>query len=124
MKYIKKYNEDIDWDWVDEDENSISNKFDKIDEKILKNDYPIIIKIHKDYHDELVKLLYKRSINIDILKRNRIISEYNKTGFLYFYIKKLLSIRDEFYITYNEDLKSTIEYNKNKYPNIEIIEIV
>jgi hypothetical protein len=33
-------------------------------------------------------------------------------------------IGDEFYITYNGDLKSTIEYNKNKYPNIEIIEII
>jgi hypothetical protein len=110
MKYIKLY-ENIDWDWVEEENDPISDKFNKVEEKILKREF-IIIKIHIKYDNDLVKLLNKYSI------RNLGKGYYNPlTGMVYFYI----DIRD---IAYMPDDKFTEDYNNRNYSHIEIIEIV
>lgn len=115
MKYLKRYNEDIDWDWVEEEEEPITNKLNKIEEKILKKDFPIIIKIHINYDDKLINLLNKYKI------RNLGKSYYSElTGMVYYYIDKY---GDNCDIGYMSDNERTILYNKEKNPHIEIIEL-
>jgi len=114
MKYIKKYNEDIDWDWVDEDSEPVADKFNKVEENILKNNFPIIIRIHKKYKNDLLELTKKYNMPD---KYNIIYYKFIDNVILYIYIRK----KD---IGYNPDNINTIEYNKNNYPNIEIIEII
>jgi len=111
MKYIKLY-EDIDWDWVDEENEPVSDKFNKVEEKILKKEFPVIVRIHKKYDYEFIKLLDKYSIP-NIGKEEY----YNEIGIVYFYIQ----FKD---IGYMRDNDYTIRYNKENYPNIEIIEII
>jgi hypothetical protein len=116
MKYIKLF-ENIDWDWVDEENEPISYKFNKLEEEILKNNFPIIIRIHIKYHDELIKLLLYYKLFDNMLISNHIYNQYKLKNILYFYIR-------EKEIGYNPDNDYTIIYNKNNYPNIEIIEII
>lgn len=72
MKYLKKYNENIDWDWVDEDENEEYNYNELIDavKNIIKED------IGDNYYDALDKFL--QEVKIDI-KKDFISKIYNFT---------------------------------------------
>ena len=112
MKYIKLY-EDIDWDWVDEDSEPVADKFNKVEENILKNNFPIIIRIHKKYKNDLLELTKKYNIP----DKYNIIYKFIDNVILYIYIRN-----GE--MRYMEDVEYTIIYNKNNYPNIEIIEII
>jgi hypothetical protein len=115
MKYIKLY-EDIDWDWVDEDSEPVADKFNKVEENILKNNFPIIIRIHKKYKNDLLELTKKYNISN---KTNWFIIDdrFEDNNILYVYIRK----RE---LGYMYDSDYTIDYNNRKYSHIEIIEIV
>ena len=112
MKYIKLY-EDIDWDWVDEDSEPVSDKFNKVEKNLLRNKFPIIIRIHKKYKNDLLELTKKYNIP----DKYNIIYKFIDNVILYIYIRN-----GE--MRYMEDVEYTIIYNKNNYPNIEIIEII
>jgi hypothetical protein len=113
MKYIKRYNEDIDWDWVEQDSEPVSDKFNKVEKNLLGNKFPIIIRIHKKYKNDLLELTKKYNIP----DKYNIIYKFIDNVILYIYIRN-----GE--MRYMEDVEYTIIYNKNNYPNIEIIEII
>jgi hypothetical protein len=62
MKYIKKYNEDINWEWVDEEIGDIDLEY------LRKNKIPI--KVYKKNWETFVYDVFKQ-IKLDIRRLNR-----------------------------------------------------
>lgn len=68
MKYIKKYNEDIEWDWVEEEEGDIDLKY--------LRDNKIPIKVYKKNWETFVYDVFKQ-IKIDIRRLKKFSSNDN-----------------------------------------------
>lgn len=101
MKYLKKYNEDINWDWVEEEENEFDFS------PFLKNDIPI--KVYQyDWYDFEKEVQSK--IGKDVSKFRKNINDNKKYIYIYLYDMTYLDEHD-----IRDMIKNHIDiYNINK----------